>query len=327
LPGFTYEGVNIEVFQLHSIDALKSLASAGVIITTYSLHAMFGYRRLVNNSQRKIIQLWHGVPIKKIGSFIQSEKWWPYESERYHCLPASSKDDQITMARSFFNGDTTKVILSGLPRHDFLSISDDDLPTDYRRFQDLIINRCDGKRMILFAPTWRENPKDNLKFTFNQLNEIIYLMKEYDWVFAYRLHPNSLAQSTVDLFSMVSDQLIDVNDIPDSNVLLRYASGIITDYSSIYIDYMKLKRPVLLYTPDLEGYERQFNYSYEEFSPHERISTFEEFIGKLEYIVSGKYVLDEQYQKVLRRFHEYELDNLNSIRLLNQLKLLPGGDK
>jgi CDP-glycerol glycerophosphotransferase len=152
-------------------------------------------------------------------------------------------------------------------------------------------------------------------------------MKEYDWVFAYRLHPNSLAQSTVDLFSMVSDQLIDVNDIPDSNVLLRYASGIITDYSSIYIDYMKLKRPVLLYTPDLEGYERQFNYSYEEFSPHERISTFEEFIGKLEYIVSGKYVLDEQYQKVLRRFHEYELDNLNSIRLLNQLKLLPGGDK
>jgi CDP-glycerol glycerophosphotransferase (TagB/SpsB family) len=118
-----------------------------------------------------------------------------------------------------------------------------------------------------------------------------------------------------------------MNDIPDINILLRYASGVITDYSSIYLDYMKLMRPVLLYTPDLRKYERQYNYKFEEFSPHEEVNNFEMFINKFKDILEGTYNIDEKYYGVVKRFHKFDLDNKNSTRLLNCLKLLPEGNE
>lgn len=322
-----YDGKNIEAYHLHSIEGLKLLAQAGVVFTTYSLHAIFGYRHLTNNPQRKIIQLWHGIPVKRIGKLVESENYWEYETQRYHCMPASSAIDQITMAQSFFSGDTSKIILSGLPRHDFLGMTEEDLPEDFQHYLKIIRHRCGGKKMILFAPTWREDAKNNIQFSQDEVMTIIELCKRNDWIFAYRLHPNSLKQKEQYYYNYVSDFFIDMNDIPDINILLRYASGVITDYSSIYLDYMKLMRPVLLYTPDLRKYERQYNYKFEEFSPHEEVNNFEMFINKFKDILEGTYNIDEKYYGVVKRFHKFDLDNKNSTRLLNCLKLLPEGNE
>ncbi|WP_269152540.1 CDP-glycerol glycerophosphotransferase family protein [Photobacterium damselae] len=57
---------NIIYLPLHSVRALYAMLTSGYIYTGYSLHNIFGYRKLKLNNKRKIIQLWHGIPIKKL---------------------------------------------------------------------------------------------------------------------------------------------------------------------------------------------------------------------------------------------------------------------
>ncbi|MEP5568785.1 MAG: CDP-glycerol glycerophosphotransferase family protein [Halioglobus sp.] len=313
---------SVSFYPLHSFRGLYAMLSAGRVFTAYSLHNIYGYRRLRDIKKRKIAQLWHGIPIKKVGLQVKSslEPYWRSEAKRYQVLTASSQRDKEIMAESFAPLHEDRVKLTGLPRHDFLAATYSTLPADYQLFVNQIHMRVGSKKLVLFAPTWRYGYEAPCMFSPAQFEILDRLMRERNTVLGVRLHPNMLRKQNLNM--LLSDHVISLNDIPDVNILLKETDVLITDYSSLYLDFMKLERPIILYTPDIDDYRnhRGFNYSSEEFVPHdEEIRDFDQLMARLESVLDGKHHLDDSFYKVFERFHAFKLDSANSKRLLHAI--------
>lgn len=319
------EGENVSFLRLETEVGLQTLLQAGVIITGYSLHNIFGYRRLPIHPDRKILQAWHGIPIKCIGLTVAStvERHWQSEHRRYFALPSSSRLDQATMSRSFAPLSPDRVKLTGLPRHDFLSCPEQALPADYRSDLDKVRQRLDGRRLVLFAPTWRSDPKDRIELSLSELQRLDKLFAEHNAVIGFRDHRNMVRHKH--RFPLSSDHVIQVGDIPDANILMRLCDALVTDYSSIYLDYMLLNRPVILYTPDIDRYRktRGLNYAVEAILPHKiKITSFNILEHALRDILIGETAVDAAYAEVRSRFHDFEPDGQAAQRFLKEAGLL-----
>jgi len=320
MPTETLQGKNVAIVPLHSVRGLWLLARAHRIFAAYSLHNLFGYRRL-QHTTREIIQLWHGIPIKKVGlEILPLEKHWRQEAPRYKITIASSSVDAATMQRSFAPHEFERIRVTGLPRHDFLVMPEFRLPRDFQAHLEMVRGRLGGRRLVLFAPTWRQGGSKSIAFNKQQLRAITRLLDAYHAVLGVRLHRHMIrAGASIEL---LNDKVIMMNDIPDVSVLLREAHALVTDYSSIYLDFMLLERPTILYTPDFDGYvsERGFNYEFNDFRPHdEKVDTFDALLQAVERALSRPFNSDGRYQKVLRRFHEYPADALASQRVLDAI--------
>ena len=109
-------------------------------------------------------------------------------------------------------------------------------------------------------PTFRDNSTNFLQSAFPYPEKLNDLCKSLNLLLAFKLHPNT-AQKELNPFKGLSNiQLIDNNQ--DVYPLLKFTSGLITDYSSIYNDYSALHKPILFYSPDLEEYNKNSRGTY-----------------------------------------------------------------
>jgi glycosyltransferase involved in cell wall biosynthesis/CDP-glycerol glycerophosphotransferase (TagB/SpsB family) len=322
------DGDNTHIYPLKSKEGIRALMGAGVVFTAYSLHNLFGYRTLPNHPERRIVQLWHGIPIKRVALMTltattrYSELFWLKETKRYSLVISTSELDRETMISSFAPGEPKRVVLTGLPRHDFLNCPEDDLPSDYKTHQAIINKQLAGRRLVLFSPTWSEDPNYTTYPAADQLSELSKLFSRHNAVFGIRLHPHTLAKHTHMLFQIVNDWLLDFSAIPDPCLLLRSACALITDQSSIYLDFMHLGKPVLLYSPAINYYSkhRGFNYKPKIFTPHDyQASSFRALYTWCEKVLSGDSVIDACYKTVYNNFHYHPADGSASMRVLSAL--------
>ena len=104
----------------------------------------------------------------------------------------------------------------------------------------------DNKKIILYAPTFRDNEVDCPKLHIDILKLLEELNK--NTVLFLRLHPFvSKAFKREDL----SERVVNVSDYPDLNELMAVSDGLITDYSSLIFDYCVLNRPMYFYADDI----------------------------------------------------------------------------
>lgn len=196
---------------------------------------------------------WHGTPIKLMGgdisednqSFGTKEKKCPYD-----VFCAQSEYDADIFKRCFHvpNG-AMKII--GLPRNDELINNAGDDRTNIIKMQLGIPN---DKRVILYAPTFREYSKDE------NLNCVIAppihlkLWKErlgQEYVLLFRAH-----YEVVKVMNVASDEFVkDVSAYPSLNDLMIVSDILISDYSSIFFDYSVMAKPMLCFAYDYEEYQ------------------------------------------------------------------------
>ncbi|WP_413111980.1 CDP-glycerol glycerophosphotransferase family protein [Thaumasiovibrio sp. DFM-14] len=314
---------NVVFYPLHSLKGMLAMMRAGKIYTGYSLHAIFGYRKLSNIKSRKIIQLWHGIPIKKVGLAVSPglENHWSLECQRYNFTIANSDDDKVVMERSFFPDSPQMVKLTGLPRHDFLVIKEESLPEDYKKDTLSLRSRLNGKRLFLYAPTWRFKHEMSTFINYQQLVQLDELFRAHNAVLGIRAHSNMMRDDAGNMF--ISDNVIYLNDYPDVNIVMREVNALITDYSSLYLDFMMQDKPVLLYTPDIDRYKsnRGFNYTATEFIPHSfSIQSFDELFDRIGSVLKDEYTIDEQYRYVKKKFSKFGADGKSAIRVLESME-------
>lgn len=244
-------------------------ARAGVLVVTHG----FGDVNRYAVSDGFVVQLWHGVPLKRIGLDSTATTQVPdvpgagvlrrlvallYRSaaQRIRVLPAASDRSRGRLESAFALGDG-RVVVTGEPRVDVLSAGTDD---ERRSTASALLSEATSAlpkdaRRLLYAPTWRDGAADPSVPTAAEWVRIIALLEARNAVLFVRSHPLGAGEYQPPLPStrvrtLGSDVLVDVTPaLPGIDVL-------ITDYSSLAYDVGLLHMPVLYLAPDAADYAR-----------------------------------------------------------------------
>lgn len=228
---------------------------------------VFNAKMPSNFSKKKgqtYLQTWHGTPLKRLAADIkvgEGSTFYRSKMSRDKMVESYLKDsagyDYMISANRFstkvfqsaFKVDKDVIIETGYPRNDVLFRGTkekiDSLKEAYNVPKD--------KKVILYAPTWRDNAFDEKGYVF-ELEVNFEKWQEAlgdEYVVIYK--PHYLIYNTKNK-SMPQGFVIDASFCQDINDLYLISDILITDYSSVFFDYGVLKRPVLFYMYDLEKY-------------------------------------------------------------------------
>lgn len=300
------EGRNVVFVPADSIAGAVYLARSRIIITGYALFGLASYARRIRRGRHLIIQLWHGVPLKRIGRLFPGEDFWSRETPLYAAAVCSSARDREWMAGAFAPLPRERVWQTGLPRNDLIVGRERALPSDYRAHLRQLDAALAGRRLVLYAPTWREEESSLYTFSDEEEERLEALLAAYDSVLGIRGHPNVYTHESY-ARDRGAGAIISVNDYPDPNVILRRADVLITDYSSIYIDFLLLDRPVIHFAYDLDRYreERGFLYDPEEAFAGPCVRTFDELLEVLEAALADSGCDAGDRDRAAALFHEH----------------------
>jgi len=242
------------------------------------------------------VQTWHGTPLKKLGVDIeeilmpgtnteQYKRNFVTEAKKWNYLISPNSYSTAIFRRAFqFD---KQIIQSGYPRNDLLVNQNN--PDTIEKIKKTA-NLPDNKKIILYAPTWRDNEyygvgrykfdiKMDLKFMQEQLGE--------QYIVLLRLH--YLIAENIDL-SSYKGFIYDFSNYEDIRDLYLISDILVTDYSSVFFDYAILERPIIFYVYDIEDYRnkiRGFYFDFENQAPGPLVKTTEELVKEVKQIANG----------------------------------------
>jgi CDP-glycerol glycerophosphotransferase len=171
------------------------------------------------------------------------------------------------------------VLEIGNPRNDIL-VNDDG---SRRRFVRDALGLRPEDRVILYAPTWREDAGDGTG-AFRQPTTVDWAALDSglpdDVVILSRMHANVRSGAG----SGGTSRERDVSGYGDVADLLLAADGLITDYSSIVHDFAVTGKPVYLHAPDVDQYResvRELYVDFEAWAPGPISRTTDELVHHL----------------------------------------------
>jgi len=272
-----------------SPEAVDILASAGTVVVDTFDFKLAPYRPLVETS--KIVQLWHGVGFKKIGLLEKEAKEIAQKSDLDFDDLYSGYDTLVTTSpfyaeevfeRSFRAGSFE---ILGYPRNDALfgfSTKETMLNCDMEIINRVAESRRERK-IVLWAPTFRDHTGSPLPgIDFVRLHHFLDQEKMYLVIKAHRLCDLNLSGN--------APYISFYENTCDVYPLMRMANAMVTDYSSIYMDYLLLDRPIVFYCPDYDEYvthNRKFQFPYDEMTPGPKCRNQDEFEAALKLAVHG----------------------------------------
>ena len=212
------------------------------------------------------MQSWHGTPLKRIGLDVvettetamngKAEIDARYREEAgkiTYFLSAAPFTTQV-FASAFglpAAGAGSPFVETGNPRNDVLAAAG---PDQSRRPRGPASASRAGVRVLLYAPTWRDDQHDPRSgYVYRQPLDLDRLRVALGdgWLVLFRAH--YLVTNVID-FAAHGDFVRDVSGVDEINELCLAADVLVTDYSSVYFDFALLDRPMVFYMYDLDRY-------------------------------------------------------------------------
>ena len=229
---------------------------------------VFNYRALdhwIPRENQIYVQCWHGTPLKRLGYDIENSNNAMNSTEeirdkyyrdavrfKYLLSPCSFATEAFKSAWNLKAlGKESAVLEVGYPRNDFIVNHNEE---DIREIKKKLSLENEKRKIILYAPTWRDNQhKASVGYTYdiNVDFEMLRDALEDEYVILFRAH--YLVAGSFD-FSRYSGFVRDASKVDDINELYVISDVLVTDYSSVFFDYAILERPIIFYMYDLEEY-------------------------------------------------------------------------
>ncbi len=219
----------------------------------------------------KTVQLWHGIPLKQIGRFAD------YKKVRYDLLLSTSPFVTEYAFSRVFNAE--KIIECGYPRNEIFFTPE---PSEKRLVlaDKEIYGFCreTKRKIVVYMPTYRNNarpaPIDFADLdSFAGANGLFFIIKLHPFVLQkLREHPGMEGE----VFAGY-EHLYLYPEGRDIYPILPLSSMLITDYSSVYFDYLLLDKPILFFVYDLDDYEAQhgaFMLDFESVTPGQKVTEY-----------------------------------------------------
>ncbi|ACM92915.1 putative glycerol phosphotransferase [Nautilia profundicola AmH] len=295
----------------YNLPVVKLFSWRGYLYTAlakkiYLDHFILDYLDYVSNKQITI-QLWHGIPIKPIRD---------RSKYNYNFVVSTSNFLNKEVFKKVFNA--KKYLNYGYPRNDILlnkKVNELDLIlSDKQIYKQVLENKRDGKTIIIYMPTFRENGFELFPLNFKKLNEE---MQKTNAVFYVKLHPYVLDKYRDSIKEENYSNVIFYNTSGDVYPILKYVDILVTDYSSIMYDFLLLNRPMIFFNYDFEEYvearKRDLGedllFDYYKFTPGPKVRTQSELVEEIDNVIRGKDDFKSNREKIKNLFFDFADEN------------------
>ncbi|WP_432738058.1 CDP-glycerol glycerophosphotransferase family protein [Maridesulfovibrio sp. FT414] len=274
-------------------------------------------------SEAVSIQLWHGIPLKAIG-FPEINSAVNMNPEKAEKLTfAYSGYDVVLSTSPYFTehafGPAFRAkhfVEAGYPRNDVIMrrpTKYDMINADRDIFAEMVRFRKMGGKVVFFMPTFRDNgggPFEDGAINIMRLSEFC---QQHNILFVCKFHP-CLTVNQVAL----PPNIRMINSKSDAYPLLNLCDVMLTDYSSIYFDYLLLDRPIIFYAYDLEDYvtrNRELLFDFDTMTPGRKVTKEDDLYTAFEEIVVRNIDDYAEDRKNLREISFSKADGRAAFRL------------
>lgn len=249
------------------------------------------------------INLWHGLPIKKIVYDSAQTKVhnWVYTAtglrRLYHIFfqPHKIAVGDYVLAQSpawreffasAFRVPVSNVIVENQPRNEMFLMDEVLTLESERPLIEKIIELRRTRKVVSYLPTFRDgsaNPLAKSGIDYDELNEVLARHNLHLFI---KLHHEKRPEGMKESYSNIDFVAADYSAM----LLLRESDALLTDYSSVYMEFLVTDRPVLFYCFDLDEYVgkmREMYFDYEDITPGVKAKTPAEFYRALEDFAVG----------------------------------------
>ncbi len=297
------------------------ILTSGVFILSHNPRDAHIYRKF---KSRKIVNLWHGVAIKRIENLMPNiaplkQKQLKNNAKLYDMVIASSKEDKKTNTKAF-GVDNSKVKITGLPRYALLQ---KDYPLGELLKKELakIEEIKNGRKLVLFAPTFREaNSSAISQIKSSEWKILEEFIAKNNLLFGIRPHPYDIKDLPKFIQNSPHFALFLSSKFTEPNIMLRATNILIVDFTSIWIDYLLLKRPIIGFAKDYKHYleeERGFVYDFNTIFPSRFIANINDLIDEIEKVLD---IEEIEYKNTTEILHDYNLNYNFAQDIYNQIE-------
>lgn len=256
----------------------------------------------------KVFQLWHGANLKYM------VKQWDEIRDRSHIRYSTNllrdikvnipKYEFILSPSEFYKKNTFEksfnsksVFVAGYPRNDifFKEEQASDLEgADIEIFKKVKEHRENGGKVALYCPTWRDKAIEGENVSPLNEEKLKEYLEKYNILLILKKHHRDKR-----VLTKSKHKLIDVyHHSLDIYPLMKHTDLLVSDYSSIFFDYLLLNKPVVFFPYDYNQYmtrDRLFQYDYDEFTPGKKCITQQELFDEIALALESKdYYLKER---------------------------------
>jgi len=314
------QGFTCQIVAAQSFQALKLYWQASVVVHT---HGVFGSKR---GSRRKtFVNIWHGMPVKRIDS---NSDVGNYQSD----LTIATSPVHATHLADTWGLPLERVKITGLPRNDLMMRPPKPLP---KALQDRIASRP----LVLWLPTYRTSVSGHLRADGRDIGIITQLdggdLDSVDAsmaaigchaiIKAHPMAPSPPSSETGNL-TVWSDRELQAAGLTLYE-LMAHADVIITDHSSVWIDFLLTGSPILFAMSDREDFKNSRGYFFDDLDallPGPISTTMEDLHEALHEVLNKSDAFAEERAESLKMHHTH-VDARSADRVVDLVcESLPG---
>ncbi len=242
-PNYIENMDNVHFVTYNSFGHMQALSIAKKIVVDSTVPFYF-----IPKAEQTILNTWHGTPLKKLGYEMNELGYFASRNVRksldiatHFINPNQFTEDVMTKSYTLDTDGKTKFKVTGYPRQDLMINASEERQNQIREYLGI----KQGEKVVLYAPTFRGNNNKSNNYTDPRMKKAISKMKKSkEYSFLYKGH----------YFEKDTDRrLMNI----DSNELLSIVDVLITDYSSICIDFLAMNKPILYFAFDLDEYKAE----------------------------------------------------------------------
>lgn len=250
---------------------------------------------LINNStfphwftrrpEQKYLNTWHGTPLKTLGvkmngRFLEHVNGARNFLQATHLVTPNSHTTASTTDDFGVKGLIEhKIRQTGYPRADMTLVASPEQKALTRK----MLNVEGDKPILFYAPTWRGTHK-KIKVDLARIKRDLAALNECGHAIVFRGH--SMMQKAL------STQNLRVTIAPadlDTNEILAVTDVLVTDYSSVFFEFIPLRKPIFYYAYDYDEYTKDRGFCLDIHDmPGKVVRTIDELASSLNALRSGK---------------------------------------
>ena len=288
---------NMPVIFSYSFEGFVAILRSNFLIDSYDISDV-AYLHFLPGRFNKI-QIFHGLPFKGLMPELKDSRFVfkIYRKERASYLGyVVTSQETKRISEGWYH---KNCIILGYPRNDVFF--DHNLVfEDYKNK----FNLGQFTKVLLYCPTFRDKRTSKVPFTVNFLKNLNDYLIKHNYVLLLKNHPNEISYFNVEDYSNIIDVSSQVNDVQD---LLIHIDVLITDYSSVVLDFILMNKPIIFYPYDYDEYTKIRKWDIDYFStvPGPFAKNEEEFLKCLQSIETtfNKSDYKEKFEELKNKYY------------------------